>query len=99
MPRAALIVSDMVCRVPNATRIESVSRNRAGEISDDRVEMAGSLLRPIVTSIRSVPAGKVSVVETRTPVVDAQAERVSSRRHADGEMRMLETGEGKKIFV
>jgi hypothetical protein len=59
--------------VPNETRIESVSRIRAGEISDVKAVIAGSRRNPIVTSMRSVPAGMVSVVDTLTPVVEEQA--------------------------
>jgi ArsR family metal-binding transcriptional regulator len=87
MPRVWLTVSDIVCRVPNDTRIESVSRIRAAEISEVSAVIAGSRRSPIVMSIRSTPGGIVSVVETLTPVVDEQAIADNTKRRLP--LRML----------
>jgi ElaA protein len=66
---------------------------REGDISLKSVEIAGSRLKPIVTSIRSVPTGRVSVVETLIPLVLEQA-AIATRRMQRTSFSLMLTGCG-----
>ena len=77
-----LRVSLIVCRVPNATSVESVARISAAEISAMAATRAGSRVRPIVTSgAAATPIGCGSIR------VDGGGEHDSASKTAEAKLQ------------